>query len=76
MHNGEERLAELGFFFEIQELNFSEHNKLKYQLHDQIKKTHPVVDGTSLNFGTIGTWRATLAKAPRGTALVTSCFRG
>ena len=41
-----------------------------------IKKTHPVVDGVSLNLGTLGTLRATFAKAPRGTALVTSCFRG
>ena len=29
MHNGEERLAELGFFFEIQEFNFPEHKKLR-----------------------------------------------
>ena len=41
--------------------------------HD-IKKTHPVVDEVSLDFGTLGTWRAACAKAPG--AFPASCFRG
>ena len=74
MHNAEERLAELGFF-EIQEFNFPWHKNSK--MNCTIKfNTHPFVDGVSLNFGTFGTWRATFAKVPRETALVTSCFRG
>ena len=40
-----------------------------------MKKTHPVVDGVSLDFATLGTLRATCAKAPLGPA-VASCFRG